>query len=294
MPSSITIADFKSYTLRQWDEVDKYNRSGWIFRGHVKAEWLPESSLERLCDRIKVPSEKIPIIERIIVAEFKRRYHQYANDVPEIGDNLEWLSIMQHHGAPTRLLDFTYSMFIALYFALERANDDAAVWAVNAEWTNNSQGKTILERAGCTSKEAEKIAVGPAFTESEGLFKDVFLNRTPPIELALTVCPRRLTQRMTVQKGVFVCPGNVRRKFIDNIAMEGFGDSSNLIRLVIPKDKTLEYLKHLNDMNISRTSLFPGLDGFASSLGVFHHEYGDGTYSKSSYSGEEGASVWGG
>jgi hypothetical protein len=41
---------------------------------------------------------------------------------------------MQHHGAPTRLLDFTYSIYVAAYFALESADADAAVWAVNAPW----------------------------------------------------------------------------------------------------------------------------------------------------------------
>ena len=38
---------------------------------------------------------------------------------------------MQHHGAPTRLIDFTWSPYVAAFFALERATGDAAVWAVN-------------------------------------------------------------------------------------------------------------------------------------------------------------------
>src|SRR5580704_15740200 len=53
------------------------------------------------------------------------------------GFKLSWLAAMQHYGAPTRLLDFTYSPYVALYFALRNRNDneaesDAEVWAINA------------------------------------------------------------------------------------------------------------------------------------------------------------------
>jgi len=42
---------------------------------------------------------------------------------------------MQHHGAPTRLLDFTYSFYIAAYFALEESEKDCAIWALNMKWS---------------------------------------------------------------------------------------------------------------------------------------------------------------
>lgn len=41
---------------------------------------------------------------------------------------------MHHHGAPTRLLDFTYSIYVATYFAAENAERDAAVWAIDGRW----------------------------------------------------------------------------------------------------------------------------------------------------------------
>src|SRR5438093_2893211 len=44
---------------------------------------------------------------------------------------LEWLALMQHYGAPTRLLDFTYSFWIALFFAFEEAENDCSVVALD-------------------------------------------------------------------------------------------------------------------------------------------------------------------
>ena len=45
--------------------------------------------------------------------------------------SFDWLALMQHYGTPTRLLDFTFSPYIALYFAISGAKDDAAVYCIN-------------------------------------------------------------------------------------------------------------------------------------------------------------------
>ena len=62
---------------------------------------------------------------------FKRKAHQFLAQPPDPDDDFQWLALMQHHGAPTRLLDFTWSPYVAAFFALERATSDAAVWALN-------------------------------------------------------------------------------------------------------------------------------------------------------------------
>lgn len=55
-----------------------------------------------------------------MLKEFQWKYPSYEkNLIPQNNEYLEWLSIMQHYGAPTRLLDFSYSMYVALFMAMD-------------------------------------------------------------------------------------------------------------------------------------------------------------------------------
>jgi len=54
---------------------------------------------------------------------------------------------MQHHGAPTRLLDFSYSIYVAAYSAMESADGDSALWAVDGLWAMD-QGIGASEESG--------------------------------------------------------------------------------------------------------------------------------------------------
>ena len=86
-----------------------------------------------------------------MIREFRRAYHQFALHVPDRRAILEWLSIMQHHGAPTRLLDFTYSGYVAAYFAVEQAKHDCVVWAIDGPWALQ-RSQELLRLAGKNTK----------------------------------------------------------------------------------------------------------------------------------------------
>ena len=79
-------------------------------------------------------------------------------------------------------------------------------------------------------------------------------------------------ERMVIQQGVFLCPGDVRTSFMENlnVVLGNCDASSNplVIRYEITENPAVrrEMLRHLMRMNISRATLFPGLDGFAESL----------------------------
>ena len=68
-----------------------------------------------------------------MLRQFQRRAHHYCKDLPDFDQKLDWLALMQHYGASTRLLDFSHSFYVAAYFAVENATKDSAVWAVNLD-----------------------------------------------------------------------------------------------------------------------------------------------------------------
>ena len=101
------------------------NRS-WMFRGHARSDWKLETSLER---RTKTNRALAHTIETQMIAEFKRKAGNYSIREPQT--LVEWLSLMQHYGAPTRVLDWTQSPYVAAFFRLE--GQPVAAQPVSAE-----------------------------------------------------------------------------------------------------------------------------------------------------------------
>ena len=123
-------ADFFRITIKSRDEIHALQEYGWIYRGQESSDWDLATSLERCCERHKVATGDRPKVERELCREFRRAYHHYALHIPEKDSVAEWLALMQHYGAPTRLLDFSYSVHVAAYFAVEKAATASAVWAI--------------------------------------------------------------------------------------------------------------------------------------------------------------------
>ena len=167
-------------------------------------------------------------------------------------------------GAPTRLLDWTKSPYVALFFALEQRrpeSESSALWAVDLDWCKQKALSVLGPLAT-----SEGVLVTPDISlASPGVFRAAFFERA---QLFIApVQPFRMNERLTIQQGLFLCPGNVTSLFEDNLAAYAEpGFESHVHKIVVPATLREEILGELNSMNISRASLFPGIDGFAQSL----------------------------
>ncbi len=172
---------FNRTVISDWGDIHVLAKHGWLYRGQRSADWPLQTSLERCCNRQKILALDQSRIESELFREFRRAYHQYANHIPDASSCLEWMSLMQHHGAPTRLLDFTYSIYVAAYFALESAEGDAAVWAFNGPW---ALGESI-ERFHSAAKPNWERLREPFREEHERFLIPIFFRRT--------ICPSCLS-----------------------------------------------------------------------------------------------------
>lgn len=244
-------------------EAERLQDLHWIYRGlpnRKRAQLKP--SLERCKETYKIPSEAMLYVEGGLIRRFKRNYHHYSADAPGEFDYTEWLALMRHHGAPTRLLDWTYSIFIALFFALERSETPAVIWALNVGHLDkqiNALFPDLYEKLDASRNVREQTQ-----------FMSTFGQEDPPLNFVAALNPYRLNQRLTVQQGTFLAQGNLELTFEQNLAATiGRRPSEAVMRkFVIARDPDLrrDMLRRLHRMGINRASLFPGLDGFAHSL----------------------------
>jgi hypothetical protein len=93
---------------------------GWIFRGQEEYPDTPlQTSLERAAEFLGEPALTL---ESRTLRELRRRAKLSGErNLPEEKDLVGWLALLQHHGAPTRMLDFTSSVYVALFFAVEKS-----------------------------------------------------------------------------------------------------------------------------------------------------------------------------
>lgn len=210
--------------------------------------------------------------EAAILREFTRRAHHFASDPPPPQDTLEWFALMRHYGAPCRLLDFTYSFYVACYFALKAAinrDGNAAVWAINTDWVIRRFEEIFGE--GTMAKRGEDFRF-----KRPSDFRATFLDPDYPTTFVGVVNPYRLNQRLTAQQGVFLCPGNVGLPFMQNLLTpSAIGARDQVIRMVISPEAKTEAIRELRRMNVTSATLFPDLSGFAESLtDWFHLDFG--------------------
>ena len=250
----------KTITIKSWAEFDrilsKKNYRKWIFRGQSDASWNLESSLHRAFEEAQaiheISNNKKKSLnkeehEKVMIDRFKCSAHLYLHSLPKDDDILSWLSLMQHHGAPTRLLDFTFSYYIALFFALEFGENDAVVYCINHQAIKNDDDDQF-------GKKRQEMYANILNDHNDS--DDPFLRAFEPTFS---------NQRLLSQQGLFVAINN--HEYTHETLLTAYDlEDDDVQKFIIPKNLRYSGLRKLNQMNINSTNIYPGLDGFCKSL----------------------------
>lgn len=226
----------------------------WAFRGQQDARWPLLTSLSRYLNAY-IPNQALwRAREERAIRIFRRKAHNYLGDMPGLDNMLRCLALMQHHGAPTRLLDFTKSPYVAAFFALQSATCDAAVYALNTPrlWVASPDGYPHMSRDH----------VDPRVP---GNFEQLYLPNANPIIWAGE--PEEMDKRLVAQAGTLVVPGTLDKP-LDEILGGYRGSGVLLKKIVLPLAMRSEAMRALYRMNITTATLFPDLDGLARSIGL--------------------------
>jgi len=269
--------DFIKLYLESWSPPPA-SEARWIFRGQSKLSHTLTTTLEREAERVGIKVNSLPRVEGQLLTEFQRKAHHYLGHLPQGGDFAEWFSLMRHFGAPSRLLDWTYSPFIAAFFAVKGAefpnNEDQAecvIWALDSQpYTGLAQIVRLGEQLVVDGFMSAELKQGfePEITKRAQAACLQYLLDNPRADLLL-ISPFRTSERATVQQSVHLMPCDITIPFESNLAGHTKSDD-NLTRVCVRLDRRArsEFLLHLHRVNVDEATLFPGLQGFAESLGT--------------------------
>ncbi|MGA2796140.1 MAG: FRG domain-containing protein [Thermoguttaceae bacterium] len=266
-----------------WDRLINFlarryiDDKNWVFRGHRRETEELKSTLDRQLNKRINSYIGQQTAEDYLLNQFKRAAHHFLNCsmVPDKDDRLEWLSLMRHYGTPTRLLDFTHSPYIACFFALEESADETnensrndtkrAIWAINTEWLIEISFPYI--NALLNQNNVTKNDLRDADFISDK-FDDIFIKNTTPFVLPIE--PPRANARLLIQQGLFLCPGAANKGFEENLLFDGDPNRmrDNIHKIIIENHIRDEALTELDRMNINQATLYPDLQGFATSLAL--------------------------
>jgi hypothetical protein len=258
---------YRVFRLESWEAflqlITKPPYSNWAFRGERDERWPLYSSLSRYLQNFGVARDAWPEQEGRILRIFKRKAHQFLDKPPGPDDDFQWMALMQHHGAPTRLIDFTWSPYVAAFFALERTLADGVVWAMNPARIDSSR------------------AIKPERMDprEKGHFARYFLKGNH--RFIWMGEPHTMNRRLIAQSGTFAVPG-VLDMPIEDILRDA--DPENILAKIVLTNPVREVgMRELYRMNITYSTLFPDLDGLAKSMGYeleFHWAYNPRTMEK--------------
>ncbi len=255
-----TIDDvLKMLNDQQFDEKIHRHRSPYFYRGLANSSYNLTTTIQRNCGKQQTALED----------SILRNFAKYAADVNPNVNKSVWtqLTLGQHHGLPTRLMDWSYSPLVGLHFAVDEGNPaelskhDCTVWRIN----NNDLLKTLppdylaeLDNAFVyTLDMINSLAPNLARYDTDMKAADSMVMIEPP----------SIDQRIINQYSYFtVIPAHIT--CVEDFFARRMPDT---VRYVIDKDIRWELRDLLDHMNINARIIYPGLDGIAKWLTSYYY-----------------------
>lgn len=218
--------------------VANFSQAITVYRGVTHEDYDLRPKVGRLEKKRK--NESLINLEQRILRRFEERAIPYLGIFPG-EDEWEWMAIGQHHGLPTRMLDWSRNPLVAAYFAVEREilkhelkkySGNSAIYAF--------KGKTVISKGNLFDINT-KYKNGP--------FK---------IKKTEKFVPAHLDKRITAQSGIFTIHHDPTIKYPNEI--------EPLFKLTIPSNQRKIWKKRLHSLGINRASLFPDLDNLCSHI----------------------------
>ncbi len=224
------------------DNISRSNKSDLIFRGQsMDKPLLPKLSRLNL-------NGKMAKVEELMLKEFKRGSLPLSEFKPE--NNWDLLALAQHHGLPTRLLDWSYSALVALWFAVEKP-------ATMDDMGNLQNGVVFILSGDLEDFRAETEHTDPLSNKITKIFRSSVV-----------------TRRISAQAGLFtVHKINQNGKMIRLETNRTFKDK--IVKAVIPHNAFAKLRQQLNVLGVNCSTVFPDIDGFCKHLEWRFSKYED-------------------
>ncbi len=253
-----------------WNDHIHRFRSPFVYRGLSDQSYRLWTSLIRL-------NGDFQLLEKHLLRSFRK----YGEDIAQKCSSI-WhlLTIAQHYGLPTRLMDWTYSPYVALHFATanhEKYDLDGVIWIVNFQMAHNrlpEELKNYLHTEGAQAFTVELLSAlfrpekDDKSPKDDSLFHDVirsleeFDQFKKYGEFLLFFEPPSMDERIVNQYALFSVMPNSQRAIDDWLA----NHPELYRRIIIPAELKWEFRDKLDQCNITERVLFPGLDGLSSYL----------------------------
>ncbi len=250
----------KPYRVKSWpDLIEQLYEGSWIesmqrFRSPFVFRGMPLVSFELRSGLLRIAggSEEARRLE----PHFLRSFRKYAQSEAVAGTSIwRWLALAQHHGLPTRMLDWTWSPLVALHFATERLvyyDEDALVVAID---TNKARAylpdklKKVIEAEATGVFSIEMLdGVAPSLRGFDQLHDEEFV---------AFLDPPSLDARIVNQFAAFSVMNDAGARL--DRWLEQHPDLYRTI--IVPADLKWEVRDKLDQANVAERTLFPGLDG---------------------------------